>query len=143
MNAVSRALNYLARRSRTEQEIRTYLKDKGHHEAEINQCIEKLKHYQYLDDHRTAREFVAYRERSKPMGRFRLKRELQSRGVTQAIIEEVLAEFDGEKELALARQAIANKNFTSQQKLTRYLLYRGFSYEQAAKIWRDEFARND
>ncbi len=64
----------------------------------VRPVIERLKQRQYLDDARYAREFARSHAQLRRQGRFRITRELRSRGVTdrfiEAAIEEAFAETD-------------------------------------------------
>ena len=64
----------------------------------VRPVIERLKQRQYLDDARYAREFARSHAQLRRQGRFRITRELRSRGVAdrfiEAAIEEAFAETD-------------------------------------------------
>ncbi len=70
----------------------------------VRPVIERLKQRQYLDDARYARDFARAHAQLRRQGRFRITRELRSRGVPdryiEAAMEEAFAETD---EAALLR----------------------------------------
>jgi regulatory protein len=98
------AVRYLARRDRTEAQIRTYLDRIGASPAQIRRLIAKFYRMGYLDDHAYARRWARNRIARRPMGRERLELELRGQGLDASIIaaavEELYAETS-ERELAL------------------------------------------
>jgi regulatory protein len=75
--AVNAAMNLLARRPRSEREIRDRLKRKGYPPETIDAAVAKLEGWRYLDDEAFARFWVENREANKPRGRRLLEQELR------------------------------------------------------------------
>ncbi|HBS92727.1 MAG TPA: hypothetical protein DEA85_01805 [Firmicutes bacterium] len=128
--AFSRALNYLTARSRTVKETTDYLLRKGFSPEETGQAVARLLELDLLNDKKTAVQWVEYCMRCKPRGRDRLSRELLSRGVDRAIIEETLEMLDEDAEFELAMQLLSPRPVSQwpENKLYRFLRYRGFSF---------------
>lgn len=134
--AYSRALNYLAARSRTVQETTEYLLRKGCSPEETQQAVSRLLELDLLNDKKTSVQWVEYSMRCKPRGRDRLSRELLARGVDRAIIEEALAVLDEEAEYDLALRLLSPRPVSRwpQDKLYRFLRYRGFSFHTIERV---------
>lgn len=107
--ALSYALRLLAPRARTEAEVRRRLEKRGFSIGSIEDCIMRLKNDGLLDDEGFARQYVAYSRRRKPMGRMRLRRELERLGVRRELILEVVEEISPAEEEDLARKALRER----------------------------------
>lgn len=132
-------------RQRTEQEIRSYLKQlsykrkiKGEEEISgviIEQLLERIKQKGLVDDLEFARSWVDARRKSKQKGPRALKAELMQKGVNRKIIEIVLND-NSEGDEKLAKEALEKKlriwkNLSPlefRKKATDYLLRKGFDY---------------
>lgn len=89
--------------------------------------IERLTLKSYLDDQRFAEWYVENRFVKKGVSQKRLKMELMKKGVSAAIIEEVLGSRNDEEEIA---KIIAKKRTKyDDEKLMQYLCRQGFSYD--------------
>lgn len=134
--AFSRALNYLTARSRTVQETTEYLLRKGYSPEDTAQAVTRLLELDLLNDQKVAVQWVEYSMRCKPKGRDRLSRELLARGVDREIIEEALAVLDEEAEFELALQLLSPRPVSRwpQDKLYRFLRYRGFSFHIIERV---------
>jgi len=84
------AVNALARRAHSVHEMKTLLARRTEDEKLIRAVVDKLKDHSYLDDARYALEFTRSRVRTRRQGRFRIARELRTRGVPDAPIEAAL-----------------------------------------------------
>ena len=142
--AMDMSLRYLQYRSRSQKEMETYLEGKGFDRDVIDQTIEKLKSYGYIDDLAFARNWVSHRLASKPMGKDMIKRELYYKGIDSEIIDKSLEQIsDAEEEEQAYR--LASKYIKRYQNLdTREQFYkigqalarRGFSWEIAKRALR-------
>ena len=83
--ATGAALNLLARRPRSSQEVRTRLKQKGFAEPAVDEALTRLEGWRYLDDADFARYWVENREANRPRGRRLLEQELRHKGVDREI----------------------------------------------------------
>jgi len=86
------ALNYLATRSRSEQEVRTYLIKKGFSKDIINEILIGIKEKGYIDDYDYAIRFINSKKRAKIVGQNLLKRDLFKKGVDKNLIRKALKE---------------------------------------------------
>jgi regulatory protein len=135
--ALEMAIRYLGYRSRSQKEMITYLEGKGFDRDLIDETMEKLEGYGYIDDSAFARDWVAGRMSSKPMGRAMIKRELIFKGVEDEVIEEHLGRISQDQEedraYALALKYVKRyKNLEPREqfhKIGAALARRGFDWE--------------
>jgi len=131
--AHDRALRFLSYRPRSEAEMRRYLRGKAVSPAIEEEVIERLTRARLLDDLAFARYWVENRESFKPRGLRMLRYELRQKGLSEETIAQALADLDEEESAyraALQRgRKLARLDQTSfRQKLSAYLLRRGFPY---------------
>ena len=146
------ALRYVAARMRTEGQVDEYLRRKGFSTGEVEEAIEMLRGYSYVDDAAFCRAY--YREAAlKGRGRLRIEQELRQKKIPRLIVrdalddllstenedyEELMKEVRPEKERALAvgRKLLAaceeeggraDKNFLA--RAGRRLAYLGYANE--------------
>lgn len=144
------ALKYISYRPRSVGEVRRNLRDKEYDDAVITQVVIRLQELQLLDDDSFARYWVEQRETFKPRSTLALRQELQQKGITREIIDDVLANVD---ETAVARKAAARRvdrwrhlpEDQFRHKMSGYLQRRGFSYgvirDINDELW-DEFSQD-
>ena len=100
----------LARRAHSVFEMRTYLERRSDDKDTVKRVLARLRERKYLDDARYARQFAGDRSRLRHQGRYRIARELRTRGVPDAHIESALAELAGQTdEAAEVRRQIARR----------------------------------
>ncbi|MEI7604520.1 MAG: regulatory protein RecX [bacterium] len=133
------SVSYIARRARSEREIKNYISQKifkykwNPENINTNVIIDKLYNYKYLDDKSFAEMWVKERIK-KGKGPVRLRQELIMKGVDKEIINEALHNIDIEDENIskekLTEKYLKNKIFKSEiekkWKLSQYLRSRGF-----------------
>lgn len=152
-------LRYLSYRPRSEKEILDYLtkkvknqKSKGKIESQnekiiddslIDRVIVKLKEYKFIDDKAFARFWVEQRVKFKHKPIRAIEFELKQKGIDKDLIEAVLSVFDSkdldlenakklaEKKLDFYRDLDVRKR---KEKVTNYLLRKGFSFEIVRKV---------
>ena len=138
------ALTYLSYKARTEQEVRRKLARKDFEEAVADRTVARLHELGYLDDAAYARSYVEGRFRNRGYGPQRLRRDLKKRGVAARHIDAALEEVLEEDEVVDAARGHAEKRwrrlarepdpYKRRQKLTDYLLRRGFAYETIRRV---------
>jgi regulatory protein len=127
-----RTLRYVAMRPRSVWEVEFYLKRKDSSEAQIQQIVDKLSQFGYLDDYKFAEAFTHDRRLIRSASTRKIKLELQKKHVASDIIAQVLAE-DETDESDMLRQLIVRKRQQSKYrddelKLMQYLARQGFGY---------------
>lgn len=101
------AVRYLAYRARTAKEMYDYLLKKGYDEEGINKTIENLKELKYIDDVSYVNQYIRYGF-SKRKALYRIKRELNQKGVNQYDIEDGIYMFEDENEIDINQIEKAN-----------------------------------
>ncbi|NLY60244.1 MAG: hypothetical protein GX054_01875 [Clostridiales bacterium] len=138
------SLRNLQYRSRSQKEMEDYLEAKGFERDIIDETIDKLKSYGYINDLAFARDWVSHRMATKPMGRAMIKRELYYKGIDNEIIEKSLDQFseneEEEQAYKLALKYIKRyRNLDTREqfyKIGQALARRGFNWEVAKRALR-------
>lgn len=134
-----RALDYLARRPRSEWEVRDYLKRKDYDSPTVDTILNKLS--DYIDDTKFAESWIASRRLLKPTSLRRLKLELLQKHVSKEIIDAVLEADEADDQEAL-KHTIAKKRtqsrYQDQEKLIAYLLRQGYNYHDVKQALEEE-----
>jgi regulatory protein len=149
VQAKQRALDYLAHKPRTEEEVRRKLRREDAPEPVIEDVVSRLYELSYLDDEAYATEYVRNRFSSKQYGPVRIRRELVERGIDRHLADRAVTQlFEDEDPVAAAREH-AEKRWARlsdddprrrKQKLYRYLRRRGFTSDTIYPIL-DELER--
>lgn len=130
--AYTLALGQLARRPRSEWEMRDYLKRKEYEPELVQQIIDKLYEGNWLSDLDFARRWIENRRLLKSMSRRRLTQELKAKRVSDAIITEAMAE-DEVDDSSILKELIVRKQrqtrYQDPQKLMAYLMRQGYNYQ--------------
>ncbi len=132
--ALSKALVYISKRIKTKREVKDYLLKKGFSEQVVWYCIDKLKEYNFIDDQEYSRRYIE--STSKTQGKRLSEYKLMMKGVKKEDIESAYNDVeidDNENAFNIAIKHIKNKERSKENiaKTYRYLIGRGFSYEQA------------
>lgn len=107
MNINDVALRHLSSRSRTVHEMREHLGKKGFEKKEIEELIEELSGYGYLDDFKYCLEYFDYAF-GKGKGRLRVINEVKQKGVAASTAEAAMEEYTPKQdELNRARSEAA------------------------------------
>lgn len=134
-----RAAKLLAAKQRSVEELREKLSTtRGATKAMVEEAIERLREYGYLDDAKFAQTYASLRLRERPIGRRRLQRDLWLKKVDKQIVESALDEvFESTPEEDLIDRAIAKRirlrgkpnTREESKKLFDHLLRQGFEFE--------------
>ncbi len=134
--AVGAAMNLLARRPRSEREVRDRLKRNGFPSETIDAAIEKLEGWRYVDDEAFARYWVENRDANKPRGRRLLEQELRFKGVDRETIRQTIDETEIDEEsaaLQLGRSKLRTYGgldpHVARRRLGAFLIRRGYGYD--------------
>lgn len=136
---MERAIRLLTARARSIEELRGRLLDREDaRPEEVQRVMGRLIELDYLDDARFAREYGAFKVRQGKIGPSRLRRRLEQLKVPEPLIaqatEEIFAKYSQgslieeliEKRL---RSRGGLRSFADVQKLSDFLMRRGFSYD--------------
>jgi regulatory protein len=137
--AMLRALNFLSRRPRSEQEVRRALQKKGIPETVEEQVIASLRESAMVDDARFAGVWVENRTEFRPRGSRALRMELRQKGVQDSEIDRALEGLD-EEWLALQAGRKQVRRYRGleydefRRKIYGFLARRGFDYETIRSV---------
>lgn len=138
------AYHYLSYKPRTTHQVRQHLLQKIDCKEYIEPILSELVEKGYLNDQQYAIEWVRDKRKLKGWGRFRLKQELEKKGIGANWIDEALDEnMDNEYPVALEKAQKRYARFYQEpwikveRKLGSYLLREGFSHDITYKILND------
>ena len=131
--AFEKALRYVSSSLKTKKQVITYLRGKGFSDLSVYYAVDKLKEYNYIDDAEYAKRYF---ESASSQGKRLSEYKLMMKGIKKETIDEALAECVlafGENAAAVADKKLKNKEINKENlmKTYRYLIGRGFSYEEA------------
>ncbi len=126
----ARALELILRRPRSFREMHDYARRKKWEEELTDRVLGRLSEKGYLDDKKFANFWLKARINSKPISKRKLSAELQQKGVSREIIDEVLSEYSysDEQDALLILVNKKRSKYADEQKLMAYLASQGFSY---------------
>lgn len=139
--AYMRAYDLIARRMRSEWELRDYLKRKDYDPTAIDTIVNTLSNKGYVDDQKFAEAWIRNRRLLKSVSKLRLKQELKQKRVADDIISLALEE-DETSECDVLKDLIERKRqqtrYQDEDKLKQYLLRQGFRYDDIKQALKDE-----
>ena len=145
-----RAMNLLKTRDRTEADVRNKLLDGGYPENSVDEAIEYLKSFNYIDDLRYAGDYIRFK--STCMSKAVIMRNLLQKGVDKDIIEQAYVEHSSDSSVSdtceedelicklihKKCQNLASLDYTDKMKLFSYLYRKGFERDSIERIFRRE-----
>ncbi len=148
----SKALQLLARRDHSNAELRRKLRSRGYGQSEIQDAISECLRLNYLNDRRFAETYAMQLQR-KGFGINGIKYKLYSKGISDTVIQEVVAVQESDPvQLEQCRRVLAKKmkpmtgnaSVANQgPKLRRFLYSRGFSSQIIRKTIDEAVTGND
>ncbi|CUP65758.1 recombination regulator RecX [Clostridium baratii] len=143
------ALRTIERSYKTEKEIRDKLLSKEFDIETVDSTIDFLIEYGFIDDSKFVSMYI--KDRIRTQGRNKIRYSLISKGVNKLLIEEAFSELDRDDEMERATILCEKKylniskreddDFKIKNKLTRYLLGRGYDYDIAKEVIREVFIK--
>ncbi|MBO4748758.1 MAG: regulatory protein RecX [Lachnospiraceae bacterium] len=135
-----RAMNLLTKKDYTTAKLREKLKEGGYPESIIQDALDYVASFHYVDDLRYAMDFIECHRENKT--RRRIEQDLSTRGIDRGVIEQAFAawEQDGNAidEAEMIRQLFRKRGFDAEnaslserRKEYAFLLRKGFSAERA------------
>jgi len=142
---------YLAKRMRTEKEIREFLRKKEYNDEVIDLVVQKLYVQHYLDDRDFAKAYVHTQMKTTDKGPIVVAGELAQKGVDQSIVEQVLELYGKEEQVNKAKKLIgkvfqrnSNEAFLQKkQKAIQLLRRKGFSGEVISEALADNIQKDE
>lgn len=136
------SVKYIDRRLRSINELRDYLKNKEEDTIIIEEVIDKLIDYKYLDDDRFTKAFIKDKLNFTNWGDYKIKNELKRLGVNEEIIYNNMTSIDDnifyERINKIIDKDISiNKKYSGiklKNKIYNHLLTLGYSKEKVISI---------
>ncbi|MDB5182146.1 MAG: regulatory protein RecX [Candidatus Saccharibacteria bacterium] len=139
--AYNLTLSYVARRPRSEWELRDYFRRKEIDEEAGELILDRLKNFGYINDAAFARSWVENRRLLKPISRRRLIMELRQKHVADDVVRQVLEE-DETTDRDTLRQLVERKRkqsrYQDDQKLMQYLVRQGYGYDDVKSVLKNQ-----
>lgn len=136
-SAFDRCMNYLSYRDRSESEMRLYLEKKNYPEQTIEETMDKLKYYGYINDANFVKHVCEANKQGKCFGRRRILQQLRQKGITKnnlALVDDFFSpeaeEKCCERQFEWAQKKYAGEPVVKQkQKISAYLARRGYTFD--------------
>ncbi|MGM0902330.1 MAG: recombination regulator RecX [Bacillota bacterium] len=149
--AYNLALHYLAHRMRSEGEVREYLTKKEVATPIIQEAINRLYKYKFLDDDEFAKAFVRTQMNSTDKGPEVVKIGLKEKGINEKIMDDAIREYPFEKQVEKAEQlaskfVIKNRKDSSRilkQKLEQFLIRKGYPFSVIQLVMEDSVTEKE
>lgn len=142
--AFDKALKYLSA-IKSEKQVKDYLFGKGYAKKTVDFVIKKLYEYNYLNDELFAKAYISNYQAKK--GKRLLAFELETKGISREIINNLLENFDDNEEIiyALANKFLKNKPLDNKtaKKLINHLFSKGYSFNKINKVVKNKFYNFD
>ncbi|MBQ9989947.1 MAG: regulatory protein RecX [Lachnospiraceae bacterium] len=146
--AKKRCLNLLKTRAYTEMKLRQKLREGKYPEESIEEAIEYVKSYGYIDDYDYACQYIAFHKEKE--SRRKLEEKLSAKGISPEVLQRAFLSTyeEGEEEelqLIQARKLLCKKNYQPQetdwkerQKLFAFLMRKGIPSEIIRRVLETE-----
>jgi regulatory protein len=135
---------FCAYQERCTQEVRTKLERLGADESLSMEVIKLLKENSFLDEKRFVEAYVQGKLRIKKWGRQKIKAALFQKRIDAKLIQEGIYAFISDEEYQLVMESLIerkNRELSTEknpqikkQKLMRFLLSRGFQYDEFSSL---------
>ena len=136
-----RILNLLSLRSRSEYEIRTYLKKHNCPTDQAHIILNKLSEKKYINDLAFSISWIQNRQLLRPSSKTKLINELKIKGINKEIISQAFEETQPD-EIESLKVIVEKKRkltrFQDNQKLMQYLIRQGFHYSEIKNVLTDQ-----
>lgn len=135
-----KALSLLTDMDRTEEQLRQKLKQKTYEDDVVEQAIDYVKSFGYVDDFKYAQRFVENRKKTK--SKQEISAMLSQKGVSRGLISEALEMcYSSEDAVEAIRYLAEKKHYSPEEstdketkKIYDYLLRKGFCYEDIRQV---------
>lgn len=136
-----KAMDLLARREHSEQELRQKLKSREFDVDDIDSALHALQQDGLLSDVRFTESYVNHRFNA-GVGPLKIRFELRQKGVSESLVEEFLEPFSGRWDEMMRQQRrrkygeVIPGDYAERMKQARFLQNRGFSPESVMRLFR-------
>lgn len=140
-----KALSLLTDMDRTEEQLRQKLRQKSYEDDVVEQAIDYVKSFGYIDDVKYAVRFVENRKKTK--SKQEISALLSQKGVKRELIAEALDTcYTSEDALEAIRYLAEKKHYSPEEstdkekkKIYDYLMRKGFHYEDIRQVTQVSF----
>ena len=135
------AMDLLARREHSEQELRQKLKSRDHDADLIDEVLQGLKQDHLLSDARFTEAYINHRFNA-GVGPLKIRYELRQRGIVDTLADEFLEPISDHWDELMVQQRVRKfgeampKDYAERMKQARFLQNRGFSAESVMRLFR-------
>lgn len=138
-----RSMNLLKSREYTEKQLKDKLRQGFYPESIIEEAVEYVKSYHYVDDRRYAEQYIAYQIAMRSKKRIEL--DLMKKGISKELIGQIFQQVDSEEisgnEIAMIKKLLEKKKYDSEtatpqtkMKIYAFLYRKGFSTDNIKKV---------
>lgn len=150
--AKSKALTFIEKTFKTENEIEVKLQKYNFNDKIIRRVIEFLRDYKFVDDSKYAEVYI--KEKAKKYGKSKIRYALKRKGIKDNIIDEKLNEYhdndeayvEGMRKMAIKKYnsliRVEEDKFKIKRKVSSYLLGRGYSWNEIGEVLKEIFVEN-
>ena len=136
------SVKYIDRRLRSINELRDYLKNKEEDTIIIEEVIDKLINYKYLDDDRFTKAYIKDKMAFTSKGDYKIRMELSNLGIDNGIIDNNILMIDNDMLFNKMKKIIDkdiknNKKYNGSElrnKIYNHLISQGYSKEKVINI---------
>lgn len=143
---IKRAMNLLQKKSFAEKELRNKLAEGGYPGGIIDNAIEYVRSYGYIDDVRYASDYIRYHS-SEGRGKGRIRADLFRKGISDDDFEKAWSETfelglvadsrDAIRELLEKKHYSDDMDIKEKNRIIAFLMRRGFSSDDIFQVIRD------
>jgi regulatory protein len=137
----NKAMDLLARREHSEQELRQKLKTREYDTDAIDEILQALKEDRLQSDERFTESYVNHRFNA-GVGPLKIRYELRQKGISDSLVDEFLEPLSDQWDELMTRQRVRKygvsipDDYPSRMKQARFLQNRGFSPESVMRLFR-------
>lgn len=141
------AFKYISYKNRTEKEVKDKLLEKDYSEEVIENILETLREYNYVNDEKYAIDMQKELINFKMYGEYRIRQILFQKGINKEIVD--CLEYDYEKMYNNAIKLLKSKyknispDYKEKQKIFGFLTRKGYSYDIIKESYEEVFKRNE
>ena len=141
-----RAMNLLMQRSYTEKQLENKLKEGFYPQEVVEEAIEYVKSFHYIDEVQYAVDYLTYHESSKSLKK--MEQDLMGKGIGKDTLEQAISLWQEKggncDEQQMISSLLVKKNYhedmewKEKQKIAAYLLRKGFSMDAINKSMKND-----
>ncbi len=137
VEAIIKARTFCNYRERCHKELRDKLYSFGLRKQDVDHVMMQMMDENLLNEERYAKSYARGHFYNKKWGKYKITVELRSKQIHNRLIKEALKEIEEEDYESMIRKLIERKarelkgkSFEKKQKVNRYLLQKGYSYNE-------------